>query len=172
MVDKKCEGCSLPRPEHVPSLKSVNPRPLLSIDEPPPALLLYPPSLPREPCERLGRRTGAIFDYFEVSTHIISGAYPRTAPFVPSSYLEPDDGGMTQRGNSKEAREERATRLTDRIVQLNTQQKDGHFPPDRGENRVLWNTVNRYRRLKKSTTTTRGVTLLLAHANGFPKEVG
>ena len=42
-----------------------------------------------------------------------------------------------------------------------------------GYKRVLWNCVNRYYRIDSGRRRThgRGLTLFIAHANGFPKEV-
>ena len=163
-----------PKPQHVPPLKTIHPRPLLPLHEIPPALLLYPPSLPQEASERIANandRTDGIFEHFDVSTHIVPAAYPRMAPYVPPSYLSPDDV-VAQEG--KQAREDRAARLTDKLLKLNVEQKEGKFPPNKGENRVLWNVLNRYRRKAPNSTSSsnvKGVTLLLAHANGFPKEV-
>ena len=128
-------------------------RPLLPFHPPPESLTRPPPSLPspsREPA----------FDApYTLSTHLFPAAFLRTAAHVPVPQRPPQNASKEERlefckGTLKELRDLRVTMDPQGVPQ------------------VLWNCVNRYvRREGLMKTSTRGVTLFFAHANGFPKEV-
>lgn len=147
--------------------KSFTPRALLPLHEPPPYLMLYPPALPAEAKERV--RSGDLFsEDYALSTHLLPAAYPRTTPAitVPADLAHP-----LPSDSSKAQRAERSKRLLDFVMETKNSQMRGGFPPDVREQRLLWNSVNRYRRRKPAGRGRKSVTLVLFHANGFPKEV-
>lgn len=164
------------RPINPPSVKTVHPRPLKPLTSPPKTLLLHPPALPECGKARLAStdpQSDDIFRFFDVSTHVIPAAYPRLTPFVPFSELERKAGGFP--GNeTKKSRTKRAAHIAEELRRLRDDYAKGLFTLDGSENRLLWNVANRYTRKKSDTGTNRNrksVTLLLAHATGFPKEV-
>ncbi|KAH8112353.1 Alpha/beta hydrolase family-domain-containing protein [Phellopilus nigrolimitatus] len=144
---------------------SVHPRELLPLREPPETLLLYPPVLPSEAVKR-SKKTCPISEEFSLSTHLVPAAYPRTTPFLPlperfaSSYT-----------TSKEERKARAQEVTEYILSVKKRQSNGEITPDERENRLLWNCVNRYARKDRTPKSKKSITLLLTHANGFPREI-
>lgn len=167
------------RPTNPPSVKTVHPRPLKPLTSPPQTLLLHPPALSECAKARLAQASTDsqseedIFKFFDVSTHVIPAAYPRLTPFVPFSELERKAGGFA--GNeTKKSRTKRAAHIAEELRRLRDDYAKGLITLDGSENRLLWNVANRYSRKKSATGTNRNrksVTLLLAHATGFPKEV-
>lgn len=149
------------------SYKPIQPRPLLPLREPPSYLMLYPPSLPKEAQDRVARG-GSFSDEYTLTTHLIPAAYPRTTPAItlPEDLRQPLPSDST-----KEQRTERNKRLFDLVVTKKTSQMRGEIPPDLHEQRLLWNCINRYRRKSPAGKGRKSLTLLLFHANGFPKEV-
>jgi hypothetical protein len=133
-----------PKPVYTPNQR---PRPLLPISQAPlPADLPVLPFPPRRP----------ICSGYNLTTHIIPAAFPRITPDVP---LPPP----LQDGWDKEKRTKWANRTAQALLDI--QQKEG-----KGSEKVLWICVDRYTH-KNWNGGTKGVTLLLVHANGFPKEV-
>lgn len=149
------------------SYKPIQPRPLLPLCEPPSYLMLYPPILPKEAQDRVARG-GSFSNEYTLTTHLIPAAYPRTTPAItlPEDLTQPLPSDST-----KEQRAERNKRLLDLVVTKKTSQMRGEIPPDLHEQRLLWNCINRYRRKRPAGKGRKSLTLLLFHANGFPKEV-
>ena len=142
-------------PTELPTWTSTNPRPLVPLQTcPEPSVLPSLPSPPRQP----------IFsNLYTLSTHIIPAAYPRVSLDVPLPERVPDIG-IDQ--------EERKKIIAQKAVEfLNTRHNEYTSEPTAaaGSKKLLWNCVNRY--AKKDLNGQRGLTLFLAHANGFPKEV-
>jgi len=164
------------RPPNSRPLKTVNPRALRASVPPPQTLLLYPPVLPEDAKARLTAptrsRTEEIHKFFDVSTHVIPAAYPRLTPFVPFSDLERKAGDFAG-SETKQSRIARANQVAEQLMQLRDDYSEGRLPSDGSENRLLWNVTNRYARrdtITGNVSNRKKVTLLLAHANGFPKE--
>ena len=143
---------SIPPPKIVMPWVSVNPQPLAPL-QPLPEHIVFPdlPGPPRNP---------AFNSTHSVTTHIIPAAYPRN----PSSvWIRPPLGAETQ-----EQRDARVQKTIETISARKYAQERGEAVGEkRGE--VLWNTVNRYFRTKPLPG--RGITLLLFHGVGTPKEV-
>ncbi|KAJ7172250.1 hypothetical protein C8R46DRAFT_1216104 [Mycena filopes] len=95
---------------------------------------------------------------YAVSTHLVPAAYLRTTPLSESS--PPPSAPHTA------SKEERRSINAARAAWV---QEQDRRPRGRYE-RVLWSAVNRYVR-KDAAAPVTGVTLFLAHANGFPKEI-
>ena len=131
----------------------VTTRPLLPFHPPPEPLIRPPPSLPSPP------RQLALDAPYTLTTHLFPAAFLRTAAHVPVPQRPPQNANKEERlefcnGTLKELRDLRVTMDPQGVPQ------------------VLWNCANRYvRREGSMKTSTRGVTLLFVHANGFPKEV-
>ncbi|KLO12491.1 hypothetical protein SCHPADRAFT_921364 [Schizopora paradoxa] len=158
------------RPTKSRALKSVNPRTLKPSVPPPDALLLYPPVLPAGLKPRsASSQTHETHQYFDVSTHIVPAAYPRLTPYVSFSELERRAGGFAG-AETKESRSLRAKQISEQLSRLRENYAKGKLVSDGSENRLLWNVVNRYSRKGSLPANKTRVTLLLAHANGFPKE--
>jgi len=137
-------------------------RDLLPIYPPPEPLECPPlPSPPRKP---------AFNAPYILSTHLVPAAYLRTTRPTPVPASPPPD-------ISKEARNQ----ILEKAFQTLLAAQSRRANVTDGYPRVLWNCLNRY--VKKgskieprSTSNSKnsiggGVTLFLAHANGFPKEV-
>ena len=128
----------------------ITPRPLLPIF-PPPKLVHHPspPSPPRLPA----------FDApYILSTHAFPAAHLRTTEYT---HLPPPPPPTS----SKAQRRHHATKTLQTLRDIR-----GPLEP-RASPQVLWNSANRYRRKTLDDSQPHGLTLLFAHANGFPKEV-
>jgi len=141
--------------EPTPEWISVNPKPLLPFrtrgeDLPKPPL----PSPPRDEFFN---------DNYTVSTHLIPAACPRLTPDVP---LPPAPEFSTDPSERKRNIQQTAAQ----IRELQALYDQGKFGEERSE-KLLWNCVNRYARRRVRSYGKSGLTLLLTHANGFPKEV-
>lgn len=132
-----------PEPERIPI------RPLLNFSPPPSQLLSTIPAPPNAPSNIAG---------YTVSTHVIPGSYLRHTPLISPPSAPP--------GSTKDERLESADKIRDEMTNIRVQAWEGKLETSRQA--VLWNCINRYIPKKESKG---GVTLLLAHANGFPKEV-
>lgn len=139
---------SYPRPPP-PTWPHVHPRSLLPIYPPPQQPSLPPlPSPPREPA----------FDApYSLSTHLFPAAFLRTTRDVPVPAPPPPSAG----------KEERKAILLKTGQELRSMRRSS---VTQGHPKVLWNCANRYVRVGLDPSK-RGITLLFAHANGFPKEV-
>lgn len=115
---------------------------------PPPEPLVYP-SLPSKP------RQLPIASKFTLSTHIVPAAHLRTLPYAPTPPPLPPNSPKAER-----------KAWNDRFCgQLRILAAP---PASSGHPTLLWICLNRYVRKGMKGT---GLTLLFAHANGFPKEV-
>jgi hypothetical protein len=124
--------------------------PLLPIYPPPASALPNP--LPSVPSPRSFPDSRYI-----ATSHVVPAAHLRSTPLAKSPPPPP--------APATASKAERRARNAERKAWVEAQQTQcGRYE------RVLWNTVNRYAR-KASTGDRTGVTLFLAHANGFPKEV-
>jgi hypothetical protein len=132
---------------------SLNPRPFAPLQRhPEPSILPTLPSPPRPP---------AFSHLYTLSTHIIPAAYPRVTPDVPEPGRVPDTGI---------GKEERSRIGNQRVAEiLDAKCKQSNGGPIEGSRKLLWNCINRYAR--NDMNGQKGLTLFLAHANGFPKEV-
>jgi hypothetical protein len=128
----------------------VTTRPLLPVFPPPEPLIR--PSLPSSP------RNPDLDAPYTLTTHLLPAAQLRTAAHVPLPLRPPEHATKSERlefykGTVQELSDLRATLEPQGVPQ------------------VLWNCVNRYVRTDLDGRRSKGVTLFLAHANGFPKEV-
>lgn len=99
-----------------------------------------------------------------LSTHLIPGALPRTTPDIPPVTLP----AWTA---DKETWKVAVKKTAEDMVSVRYKQWSGEMK-EPGSRKPLWVCLNRYRRRDLShEEETRGVTLLFAHANGFPREV-
>jgi hypothetical protein len=128
--------------------RAITPRPTIPV-YPPPEPLQYP-DLPSRP------RPASLLPQFTLSTHIIPAAHLRTVPYEP---LPPPLSPMLPKPERMASYEKLCLRLRRNL---------GNPAPSSGEPRVLWNCLNRFVR---HGATGSGLTLFLAHANGFHKEV-
>jgi len=99
-----------------------------------------------------------------LTTHVIPAAYPRTSPALPVPRVAHPSA-------SKEERMEIAADNSKLLLQRREKQIQGEWV-GQGSKKILWNCINRYKSLgPRPTRGKRGLTLLLVHATGFPKEV-
>lgn len=142
--------------EPTPQWISVNPRPL------PPFRTrgedLQKPPLPSPPRDKVFNEN------YTVSTHLVPAACPRLNPDIPLP-VTPEFSTVASERNRNIKRA--ATEILER-QELFVQKKLG----GEGSEKPLWNCVNRYvKRAPVGPDGKKGLTLLLLHANGFPKEV-
>ena len=124
------------------------------------------------------QRKGIIDEWFVLSTHILPAAFPRSGPDVPypegcdaDGLVVPEvEGGPTA---AKKVRMETGVRVRDALYGITRKHCLGELPGH--SEKPLWGCVNRFvRKVSVSRDQERGrkrVTLLLAHGNGFGKEV-
>lgn len=136
------------------------PRPFPSVRAAPP----FPAHLPELPSSP--RKPTSISANYLLSTHIVPAAYPRVAP-VTTTPLEP----APSPGLGKEEKKRVNARRADTIIATQRAHAEAVTPLGEGDGRVHWNCVNRYVRKDMGHGSKKGVTLFLAHATGFPKEV-
>ncbi|KAF9238984.1 Alpha/Beta hydrolase protein [Melanogaster broomeanus] len=134
-----------------PEWESVNPRQLLPIHVHPNLQNIQTPSLPSPPRPRVFHTTPA--GIYLRSTHLTPAAFPRLIPDISlPRYL--------------------STHLVDLRLKDSKSSRHSH-----GSVKVLWNCINRYVRTRGNETrrvlarNAAGITLFLAHAGGFPKEI-
>ncbi|KAJ6630584.1 Alpha/Beta hydrolase protein [Mycena sp. CBHHK59/15] len=125
--------------------------PLLPIFPPPVAALPHP--LPSAPAPRPFPNPRYI-----VSTHVVPAAYLRTMPLAST----PPPAAPAYTASKTERKSRHAERAA--WVVAESQRERGRHE------RVLWSAVNRYVRADVANGRGGGLTLFLAHANGFPKE--
>ncbi|KAI6015280.1 Alpha/Beta hydrolase protein [Pisolithus orientalis] len=131
-----------------PSWPSVNPRPLLAI-RPHPALRT--PSLPSPPRQDIFHK-----DYVPKYTHYIP---------LPLLEIPPRSDSI-----SPAERQEKVATAVKQLIERQECFTQGTMPGGHGQ-KPLWNCVNRYVRTDRCNTAGTGLTLFVAHANGFPKEI-
>ena len=144
---------SYPKPPPFVSLPRVATRPLLPIF-PPSEQLLVKPALPSPP------RQLTLNVPYVLTTHVFPATHLRTSAYVPVPSHPPENATKTERL-------EICKQLTNKLRDLRVTTDPQGIP------QILWNCANRYVRsdLGNRTTSTKGITLFFAHANGFPKEV-
>ncbi|OAX36910.1 hypothetical protein K503DRAFT_772027 [Rhizopogon vinicolor AM-OR11-026] len=116
---------------------------------------LEKPTLPSPP------RNELFNDRYTVSTHLVPAACPRRTPDIP---LPAASKFSTNASENKQNRDQ----LAAKICELRDLAKQGKLSGD-GSEKLLWNCVNRY--VKRAPGGKKGLTLLLVHAIGFPKEI-
>ncbi|KAG2125806.1 hypothetical protein DEU56DRAFT_743431 [Suillus clintonianus] len=139
--------------EPTPQWTTVNPKPF------PPFLTLgedlEKPPLPSPP------RNEQFNDRYTVSTHLVPAARPRSTPDIPLPVLpEYTTNTLEWKRNIQQ--------LATQIIERQERFVQGNLGGERSE-KLLWNCVNRY--VTSVPNGRKGLTLFLAHANGFPKEV-
>ncbi|KAG1737510.1 uncharacterized protein EDB91DRAFT_1290408, partial [Suillus paluster] len=139
--------------EPTPQWTTVNPRPLLPFHTRSEGL--EKPPLPSPP------RNELFNDNYIVSTHLVPAACPRLTPDIPLPVVPEFSTNASERKQDIQ-------RLTAEIVERQERFVHGRLGGERSE-KPLWNCVNRY--AKRLANGTKGLTLFLAHANGFPKEI-
>jgi len=102
-------------------------------------------------------------DNYTVSTHLIPAACPRLTPDV----LSP---ATPEFSTDPSERKQNIQKTATEIRGLQELYDQGKFGEERSE-KLLWNCVNRYAKRRVHSHGKSGLTLLLAHAIGFPKEV-
>lgn len=118
-------------------------------------------SLPPLPSSQ---RKSLLHPSWSMTTHLVPAAFPRTTPYFPPHKLPTFDGDENKAEYQKEV-----GRLAREVLDL--KERDFyHAPTAERDTSVLWTCVNRYVNNPSPTSST-GLTLLFAHANGFPKEV-
>jgi hypothetical protein len=142
---------------------------------PPPPELLHPlPPLPSPPRKPLwSKSTGSAIPY-DLSTHIIPAAYIRSSDTIELPKIPSDLPDST---TSKEERGRMVKEAERRLRELRAEEdmKDV-YGKGTGYERVMWICLNRYYRRDSSPSLSppgrkKDLTLFLAHANGFHKEV-
>lgn len=148
-----------PDPYHPPT---VNPGPLLPLETPPPLSRADLPALPSPP------RKPLLDQWYTLSTHLVPAAYPRTSPYVAIPKLP-------QWTPNKDEFKAAVRETAGDVLSIKGKQWEGAFDRLPRNAKPLWSCVNRYVRRDLRADGDRGVrtsiTLLFAHANGFPKEV-
>lgn len=150
-----------PQPPRPVELQPLQPRPLEPLLAPRP----QPSHLPQLPCPQR-RADPSIAKHYDLTTHLVPAAYPRLTPDVP----EPAPPAWSA---DKAQFQASVQRSLDEILGARLKQWAGSLPGE-GCRTLLWNCVDRYVRRDGSRGGVVGrppVTLLFAHANGFPKEV-
>lgn len=124
------------------------------------------------------QRKGVIDEWFTLSTHIVPAAFPRSGPDVPYPEGCNVDGLIFPKVNggpaaSKEARMETGVKVRNAMYGITKKHWLGELPGY--SEKPFWACVNRFvRKVPVRGDQERGrkrVTLLLAHGNGFGKEV-
>lgn len=150
---------SPPDPSTIHPTVIVNPRPLAPLYEPPsPHFLPQLPSPTRDPSFNCA---------YTLTTHLYPSAYPHapSSPLPPSAYADiPDE--------TKAARVARKKALLHELWMRNVSMVNGAGRREANP-KVFWNVVNRFARKNLGGEHEKcvGITLFIAHANGFHKEV-
>ena len=164
---------SIPRPSvpiHLP------PHPTRSLRDIPsvlPKLDSYPalPSPPRSPHFVPG---------YSVTTHIIPASYPRQSFREPRRYSNLESiSSLPPPAKSKSERQAWANdtgyKLGRKRASILKQRIENQHPEVLGESEespVMWNVINRYARIRPAQEKNDiGITVIVAHASGFHKEV-
>jgi len=141
-----------------------------------------PPSVCRDailPDLPTPQRKGILDEWFTLSTHILPAAFPRSGPDVPYPEGCDADGLVVPNVEGgpaavKEARVETGIKVRNALYEITKKHWLGELPGH--DEKPFWGCVNRFvRKVPVSGDQERGrkrLTLLLAHGNGFGKEVG
>ncbi|KAG2095718.1 uncharacterized protein F5147DRAFT_819020 [Suillus discolor] len=114
------------------------------------------PSLPFKP------RSNKLLGIYDISTHIIPAVNPRVTPNIPVPVPPPRSSKRPERDIKKLGLE---------LMEQQAQQGEDGYSGVTDE-RLLWNCVNRYvKKDREDKVRTKGITLFLVHATGFPKEI-
>ncbi|OCH94591.1 alpha/beta-hydrolase [Obba rivulosa] len=148
---------SYPQPPNAPqATPTCHPRPLVPLDAPPP--LPDPlPALPSPP------RTSLLDASYALTTHLVPAAAPRSTPDVP---LPP----LPQWTPDRARRAADVRQTAEALLDVRQKQWRGELPGERSRT-LLWVCLNRYVRRGLRDGGGKGITLFVAHANGFPKEI-
>jgi hypothetical protein len=142
--------------EPTPQWISVNPKPLLPFRTR--GEDLEKPPLPSSP------RNELFNDNYTVSTHLVPAACPRLTPDIPLPVIPEFSTNASERKRN-------AQQVATEILERQELFIQGKLGGERSE-KLLWNCVNRYiKRAEVGPDGKKGLTLFLAHANGFSKEV-
>lgn len=124
------------------------------------------------------QRRGVIDEWFTLSTHIVPAAFPRSGPDVPypegcdaDGLVSPKvEGGATA---ARKVRIETGVKVRNTLYEITKKHWLGELPGY--SEKPFWACVNRFVRKVPVGEDQQGgrkrVTLLLAHGNGFGKEV-
>ncbi|KIK99561.1 hypothetical protein PAXRUDRAFT_786681 [Paxillus rubicundulus Ve08.2h10] len=148
--------------------ESVHPRQLLPIHPHPDLQKIETPPLP-SPSRPPVFHTTLNGTYLR-STHVVLAAFPRLVPNIPLPQMPQytPSGSAIERLKQLEA-------LTREVIEKQQKFTEGKLGGGHSE-KVLWNCLNRYVRMggvetQRPARGNSGVTLFLAHANGFQKEI-
>lgn len=139
--------------EPTPKCTTVNPRPFLPFRER--GEDLEKPPLPSSPRNELFNAS------YTVSTHLVPAACPRRTPHILLPTLPECSTNASEKEQNKQ-------QLAAKICEMRELIRQGNLSAERNE-KPLWNCINRY--VKRIPDGKKGLTLFLAHGNGFPKEV-
>ncbi|EJU01434.1 hypothetical protein DACRYDRAFT_107985 [Dacryopinax primogenitus] len=137
----------------------------------PPPTLHPPPSLPSLPSPP----RPSPFPGWELTTHLIPSASPRASPTATTRNIRPQYPPTLEREKEDRAREVERLRVAMRAQRARDCERKSWVSYE-GEPR-LWNVLNRFMRSPARLSggagadAEDGLTILLTHANGFPKEV-
>ncbi|KAG1752171.1 Alpha/beta hydrolase family-domain-containing protein [Suillus lakei] len=140
--------------EPTPPWTTVNPRPFLPFRTRYGSKELGAPPLPSP-------RNEPFDDNYVVSTHLVPAGCPRLTPDIPLPVVPKFSTDASERMRDIQ-------QLVDEIIERQERFVQGELGGERSE-KLLWNCVNRY--VKRVQDGRKGLTLFLAHANGFPKEI-
>ncbi|KAI0928000.1 hypothetical protein AcW1_005386 [Taiwanofungus camphoratus] len=123
-----------------------------------------PPTIQAAPPLPSPSRRSLLDASFVLTTHFVPAALPRTVPDVPLPALPAWSADRQQWKAS-------VTGTADAMVSMRYKQWNGELKQEGGR-KPLWACVNRYvRKDLREGKDGQGLTLFLAHANGFPKEI-
>ena len=98
-------------PVRASKAQAMKPRQLLPLQEPSQTLLIYPPILPSNSVEGSLTKSSRLHELYNVSSHIVPAAFPRTSAFVPLP-------SEAQKALSNEANEKLAKGILETLLDL------------------------------------------------------
>jgi len=140
--------------EPSPPWTTVNPKPFLPFRTRCGSEELEAPPLPSP-------RNEPFNNNYIVSTHLVPAGCPRLTPDIPLPVVPKFKTNTAERKRDIQ-------QLFTEIIERQERFVRGELGGERSE-KPLWNCVNRY--VKRVQDGRKGLTLFLAHANGFPKEI-
>ena len=143
-----------------PGWPSVHPRPLGSILAHPSLDSIPAPVLPCPARDTVFHITA--HGAYKLTTHLVPAAYPRLTPDIPLPEIP-----IYSPGASPDDRRIKMDVLIKQVFERQDAYDEGKLGGTPSE-KMLWNCVNRY--VRTSGSSAAGITLFLAHANGFHKE--